>query len=171
MIPSVVRKLNEIDRKVTNEIDKEGSGASNTQIAIQSIWEHTLKLSMLEALSDDSIVPIAKEPTLIVKPKHVDKAWDFISLAISNYGEWIPLLGMSTDRVKTAEQPLELVYNIIRKGGKGGISRSELYKKASMKQNELDELINTLSLREDIIRFDKKSTGGRPPVWYRALQK
>ena len=148
----------ENDKKLQNEV-------TNLNIYRQSFWEHFAKLAMLNAISRDNIVNVAGEWVAFVTLDDARRAKSFLDRATKHSSDIMSRLGSLDEPIQTARDPLERIYQIIS-SAETGILRKDLYRKANMRANQLQELLSTLLIQEKIKKVEGTSRGGRPPVYY-----
>lgn len=161
---SVINKYAEKhDKRLTSK-----DGMTDANIYMQSFWEHLAKLSMLEAIVNDSYNKEEYPARCWVKAEHVEKALDFLNRATYHNREIISSLGREEEKLITSTTPLERILAIIESAGPKGIKRSELYRKANLTKNKLQLYIDTLITREQVKQF-QTSLHGNVSTFYKIL--
>jgi hypothetical protein len=160
---------------IINEYAKKNDEAlrtnvTNVNIYMQSFWEHLAKLSMINAISRDSIKLVHGEWIAFVNLEDCTSALEFLTKATKHTPDIISNLGKVDDPIRTSREPIERIFGIIESSGELGIQRKELYRKANMKAEIIESFINTLIMQERIAKVVGKPTGGRTPVQYKVIK-
>lgn len=163
--PTVQDKINEFSRKLDEAVDKE---PTNLNIVKQTFGLHLSNLTIIEGILEGTFDSGTR--TLSITESHLDPAYKFLIEATSNYESIIPSLGRKKESIVSYEAPLEMLYEIIATAGPSGISQSELYSKTKMTEEVLKPLLEALVLAGRIHSELGPSSGGRPPVIWKAIR-
>lgn len=163
---SINNMARELDRAVDNKI-------SNLNIYKQSLWEHKAKLAMVRSIAEGKIDKIeGHKPLLPVEKKHLQRADDYLSPVIDKAEDVLASLGTYESSLPTFEEPLDRLHRVISQSGREGLGRSDVYEYLQgVKSKEVDDLVATLIKQGKIEQIQGESTGGRPPILYRTVDR
>lgn len=165
--PGAEMVINKYAEKNDKMLTSKG-GLTDANIYMQSFWEHLAKLSMLEAIVNESFNEEEYPPRCWVKKEHVEKALDFLNRATQHNREIISSLGREEEKLITSTTPLERVLAVVESAGAIGIKRSELYRRCNMTSNKLQLYLETLTAREQI-KAIRKTVKGKTSTFYKFL--
>jgi hypothetical protein len=159
-------ELNEIAKSIDADLIK--PNPNNFEIYRQGKIEQLSEFAVLHALSEMRSYAPHDEWQIFVNQEDFDAAKQIHGAIHKNAEEIFDNLSASSETAKTQKNDLERIYLIIQRTGRAGISSSDLIRKANLIKENLEGLLDTLTLSEKIFVSKPQSTGGRRPTIYYA---
>lgn len=156
-------KINSIARKADETLIND---ASDYALYKQTYWEHLTKLSLVEALSMESVIGDSETMMAMVDKEHLVLAFKFLK-EVTKHSEDV-MEDLDARRVaREHDTAIDHVYNKIRKAGVEGISKTKLLNNISgMNSEKLNKILLTL-LEAGKIKQDVVKTKGKPKNVFR----
>jgi len=162
--PAASDYINEYSHTLDQELLRTMSNVSSYR---QTLWEHLAKYSMVHAIARGNIkiIDLGNEVEAhgMIDLNDVKSAHRFIEDATKHSGDIIGELGRVEQPIRTQEDSLQRVLNVVREEKK--VSRSRLYRKTNILSRTLDEILHTLIEQEKIDQVIEE-TEGRNKYFY-----
>ena len=157
--------------KIAREIDEKLTHADFSEYDLyrQGTVEQLAELSVIHAIACDKVVGEEGNWTIIIKEEDFEGAQRLHNEMHKHAEEILDSLSVSSRPMETQQDTIDRIYNIMRRGGRTGIGRSDLFQQSKLKKVDLDEYINTLWESAKILCMTKK-TGGRFAIRYYAAE-
>lgn len=156
--------------KIAEDMDADLiSESSDYNIYRQGYWEQLTELATIHCIGRFNPMEGADGWMFAVGPDDLAAAVALHDDISKNAREMMDSITTTSDDVRTQERTIERIYRFVRRAGKEGISRSELYTRAKYKSIVLDDYIKTLII-SDRIYLDIIITPGRDKTIYIATE-
>ena len=165
--PSVEKVINDYDKKITLELDKNPSLKNQAR---QSYWEHLAKLSMCREIARSEICKDEKGISfIVVQPLSYNRAASFLN-RVDASSEYFGKIGEKKTEAANSSTPLDRLYDIILNSVPNGIAKSKILLKTKWTASELKEYAETLQ-QSGLITESVVHTKGRSSLVYKVTEE